>query len=884
MSNASDFVIDNSTLKRYTGIDPNVIIPEGVDYIELNAFSNKGEIVTDMLLPNSMKNIRLLFSNFPNLQSIRVKSSHSKYICGENGELLSKDGTVLVAVPPAVETFTIPASITRIEDYAFYCCKKLTEIVIPEGVKEIGESAFSFCDTLTNIEFPKSLTKIQDEAFCYCDGLHSVVIPEGVKEIGERVFYNCCGLENIQILSQNVVIGKEFFGYRISEGLALQFSTLHRQMNNDAIKYYILERWTMLDTKTQCEIFMAHQSKALKPLYKKHLTDIPGMGQELLRKITASASKKECSAVATFMEIAFPQLPETLQRQLYETIKPLKAAQKALETISVNEDLMALLSGESYEDNALPSEVIYIKDELKKKNMSLKDMDAYFEKMYGITSKELPKIKRKDGTDAENCVIQWLLTAHEALKDTPGFKPVVVVSYDKPELCSAAEAVMAELDDTSFQNALRHIAVNNLGTIGRSKKMFLAYPICRYANETLMRELTKMAPSWRSYTSGDFAPSLLTFRKANMYSNTKAAMLFADKYNELECYANLRGIDVDVLRDIHLSDVGLDESGCKRYDLGNQIVTVKLQQNLMFQIVLPNGKTMKSLPQKDAEPDKFDAASTDLAEMKKIVKKIIKNRKDLLFANFISGHSQGAKHWQQVYMENPVLRGVANLLVWCQGDATFTLNGTNPITADGRPYTIGTECIRVAHPMAMKTADVEAWQTYFMSRNLKQPFEQIWEPVVDSSTVTEDRYKDCMIPFYRFKGREKHGIYIQDWDFHNQIDITFDGCKATVERIDYVRHEIDMNHRFAVQSISFDRFTPMVNHILAYIDRITAYDRIVRDDVSVAQCLPSFTLAQITEFIKLASENNCPNVTAILLDFQQKNFPNFDPMAEFTLD
>ena len=76
----------------------------------------------------------------------------------------------------------------------------------------------------------------------------------------------------------------------------------------------------------------------------------------------------------------------------------------------------------------------------------------------------------------------------------------------------------------------------------------------------------------------------------------------------------------------------------------------------------------------------------------------------------------------------------------------------------------------------------------------------------------------------------------------------------------------------------------MVNHVLAYLDRVTVYDRIVKDDVSVAQFLPSFTLAQITEFIKLASENNCPNVTAILLDFQQNNFPNFDPMAEFTLD
>ena len=48
--------------------------------------------------------------------------------------------------------------------------------------------------------------------------------------------------------------------------------------------------------------------------------------------------------------------------------------------------------------------------------------------------------------------------------------------------------------------------------------------------------------------------------------------------------------------------------------------------------------------------------------------------------------------------------------------------------------------------------------------------------------------------------------------------------------------------------------------------------------------LSGFSLAQITEFIKVATENNCTNVTALLLDYKNQNFADFDPMEEFSLE
>lgn len=46
----------------------------------------------------------------------------------------------------------------------------------------------------------------------------------------------------------------------------------------------------------------------------------------------------------------------------------------------------------------------------------------------------------------------------------------------------------------------------------------------------------------------------------------------------------------------------------------------------------------------------------------------------------------------------------------------------------------------------------------------------------------------------------------------------------------------------------------------------------------------SFTVAQIMEFTRLTTGNNCPNCAAMLLEYKQERYPGFDLMAEFTLD
>jgi hypothetical protein len=55
--------------------------------------------------------------------------------------------------------------VTAITKYAFYSCKELTDIILPEGLLEIGESAFYKCNLLAAVTLPQTLEKIGDGAF-----------------------------------------------------------------------------------------------------------------------------------------------------------------------------------------------------------------------------------------------------------------------------------------------------------------------------------------------------------------------------------------------------------------------------------------------------------------------------------------------------------------------------------------------------------------------------------------------------------------------------------------------------------------------------------------------------------------------------------------------
>lgn len=102
---------------------------------------------------------------------------------------------------------------TNIGEWAFGYCSSLTQINIPNSVTSIGESAFSGCTSLTQVNIPNSVTYIGGWAFDDCTSLTQVSIPDSVTSIGSNAFKGCKSLTQINIPNSVTSIGDRVFSW-----------------------------------------------------------------------------------------------------------------------------------------------------------------------------------------------------------------------------------------------------------------------------------------------------------------------------------------------------------------------------------------------------------------------------------------------------------------------------------------------------------------------------------------------------------------------------------------------------------------------------------------------------------------------------------------------
>ena len=164
-----------------------VKIPATVISIGTNAFWNCNTIETT--LPASVRELGA--TAFYGTFVVNV-DTNSPYLCSEeNGKVLySKDKTTLYQVSQdCAGDFTIPSTVTTINDFAMNGCANVTgELVIPNNVQTIGKGAFEKTG-FTSLTLGSSVKEIGQAAFKDCTKMTGdLVIPASVTTIGGNAF------------------------------------------------------------------------------------------------------------------------------------------------------------------------------------------------------------------------------------------------------------------------------------------------------------------------------------------------------------------------------------------------------------------------------------------------------------------------------------------------------------------------------------------------------------------------------------------------------------------------------------------------------------------------------------------------------------------------
>lgn len=283
-----------------------ITIGEGLKYIGYKAFSYSP--VKEANLPSTLRDISsYAFTGYsssycPFINDIQPEN-HIRYIgkvayqCVDKNleEYTIKDGTVTLADnlfenwQGNATTFHIPASVEqigsrvfagtqiktlpempglkRIGDEAFYGCKNLKKVTIPETVEYIGAGIFSGCSNIwsltynainaecasymffnndnhlekivigdkvrrlprglfggkefTEVTLPACLERIDDNAFSGCENLTTINLSDSIRYIGYDAFYGCSSLKNIHWPLRLTTIGSRAFRQTALETISL---------------------------------------------------------------------------------------------------------------------------------------------------------------------------------------------------------------------------------------------------------------------------------------------------------------------------------------------------------------------------------------------------------------------------------------------------------------------------------------------------------------------------------------------------------------------------------------------------------------------------------------------------------------------------------------
>ena len=112
-----------------------------------------------------------------------------------------------VTIPATVGIGSKTYDVTAIGNEAFFDCRNLATVVLPEGLIAIGNNAFNNI-SVSEIILPSTLKTISAGAFQNCWNVTTLVVPNGVETIGDYAFSYMYGLTRLELPASLKRVGK----------------------------------------------------------------------------------------------------------------------------------------------------------------------------------------------------------------------------------------------------------------------------------------------------------------------------------------------------------------------------------------------------------------------------------------------------------------------------------------------------------------------------------------------------------------------------------------------------------------------------------------------------------------------------------------------------
>lgn len=195
-------------------------LPEKLSIIDKRAFADTG--LTTLHLPASvnaiMPDVEGIFAS-PNLTSITVDPKNTSYEV-VNGLVIDVASSTIVGVMGGLAGEVVIPEGVNLGSGSFLGVNKVTKIVIPEGITEIPQSAFSGCEGLKEVVIPDTVTQIGFKAFYGCTSIEEIYIPDSVTSFGSyvrtswsegRIFEGTTSLRSVRLPATMDTLTEDFF-------------------------------------------------------------------------------------------------------------------------------------------------------------------------------------------------------------------------------------------------------------------------------------------------------------------------------------------------------------------------------------------------------------------------------------------------------------------------------------------------------------------------------------------------------------------------------------------------------------------------------------------------------------------------------------------------